>query len=99
LKERDRTKTPWSLRISPFFEAAFSKHGGNSPHHWDLLDYLEDMLMADPRSVGAFQRRSEVGNEFWVFETPAVRRLPKVRILYEIDENRGVVILWTYSPI
>jgi hypothetical protein len=34
----------------------------------------------------------------WVFETPPVRRLPRVRILYEIDQDRGVVVLWSYAP-
>jgi hypothetical protein len=97
LKERDRDKTPWSLRISPLFEAAFLKHGGSSPSHSDLLDYVEDMLLADPRSVGAFVQKSHIG-EVWVFETPPVQRLPKVRILYEIDDHRGVVVLWNYAP-
>jgi hypothetical protein len=55
------------------------------------------MLLADPRSIGAFVRRSELG-EIWVIDTPPVRRLPKVRILYEIDDLRGIVVLWSYAP-
>jgi len=98
LRERDRSKTPWSLRNSEFFETEFLKYGGNSPNHSDLLDYLETMLLADPRSVGSFSRKSALG-EIWVFETPPVRRLPKVRIPYEIDDRRGIVILWGYRPI
>lgn len=33
-------------------------------------------------------------DHIWIFESPALARLPRIAIALEIDEARGNVILW-----
>lgn len=49
----------------------------------------------NPRIVGE-QHPGYPSGKIWVYESPPVARLPKVSILYEIDDENGVVILWSF---
>ena len=59
---------------------------------WDeLLDAVDASLMFDPFSAGESLDGST--SLIWVYESPPIKRLPKMRILYEIARDKGVIIL------
>jgi hypothetical protein len=33
----------------------------------------------------------------WVYQSPPLTRLPTVYILYEILDDKGIVVLWSFS--
>lgn len=83
------------MRLSPIFEAAFWKRGAYHSSFWDLLDSFEWAVTRDPKACG--ERHPNYANgQFWIWESPPISRLPRVFILYEIDEKNGAVIAWSY---
>lgn len=84
------------MRISPLFEAAFWKRGAHHELFWDLLDNIEEFVAVDPRSFGELHfRRGD--REFWIYESPTLGGRPAVVIVYEIDDENGVVTLWNFT--
>jgi hypothetical protein len=61
----------------------------------DILDAFEDGVKKDPRSCGEMHPAYSKGN-FWVYESPPIARLPKIFMLYEIDDEKGQVKLWNF---
>ena len=61
----------------------------------DVLESFEDVVCVNPRRNGephpAFK-----GGKVWIYESPPISRLPRVRILYEIDDANGIVIYWNF---
>ena len=94
MKLREGPPDPWRVRISQIFEAAFFKRGANIDAFGELLDSLEFALRVDPRICG--EPHPSSNGRFWVYEPPPIKRLPRVFILYEIDEAAGVVTLWNF---
>jgi hypothetical protein len=84
------------MKISPLFEAVFSKRGAIFDVMWDLLDNIEDLIKFDPRSFGE-HRFTYDEREFWIYEAPSFSRMPTVIILFEIDDENGNVILWNFT--
>ncbi len=35
------------------------------------------------------------GGKVWVYQSPSLIRIPAVNILYEINDNDGVVLCWS----
>lgn len=62
---------------------------------WDILVSFEEAVCVNPRIIGE-QHPGFSGGRMWVYESPPLNRLPKVTILYEIDDENGVVILWNF---
>lgn len=53
---------------------------------------FDQQAVIDPRMPG---EQHPVLSELWLFETPgAIVRLPRLVIVYTIDEERGVVDMW-----
>ena len=78
----------------PLFEAAFSRRLGNADFKAaiEVLDAFELVACRNPRALG--QQHPEYP-EIWVYEPPrAVRRLPRIALVYTIDDQRKVVRLW-----
>jgi hypothetical protein len=84
------------MSISPLFEAAFYRREALDSGFWDVLDSIEYAVCADPRSCGEPHPAFPLGN-IWIYESPALVRIPKTYILYEINEQRGHVILWNFT--
>jgi hypothetical protein len=80
------------VSLSPIFEAAFWRRGAEDDAFWDLLENLEASLCFDPYSVG--ERHPAFPNgKCWVWESPDIERLPKVVVLYTIDDENGRIVL------
>jgi len=88
LKRRDRTKTPWILLISELFEAAYHRHRNQISHtdFLDLLNAFNDGVKKNPRACGEMHPVFPDG-KYWVYESPPIARLPKICMLYEIDDQ------------
>ena len=93
MKLRDLKKTPWVCVISPLFEAAYwSRLASVDPLGYDeVLLNFQELAEKNPFMLGLPHGRLD---RIWVFESPALARLPRVAIAYEIDEANGRVILW-----
>jgi hypothetical protein len=62
----------------------------------DLYSSIEDGMAHNPHAMGVPHPASNpVG--LWVYETPPVTRLPYVRILFEIVDDKRIVLLWSAS--
>lgn len=59
----------------------------------DVLQSFDDAACVNPRIIGE-QHPDLPGGRFWIYESPPISRLPTVRILYEIDDDKGIVIYW-----
>ena len=55
----------------------------------DLLASVEDGLAYNPYAVAT----SHPTNGYWIYETPPIARLPKVRMLIEIDDDKKFAVL------
>ena len=96
MRIRDRRQKPWILDITEIFEAGFFKRWGGNPLFHELLDYFEFMACNDPTMLG--ERLDALPDiALRVYVTPPLLRLPKARILFEIDSENGVVRLWSFS--
>ena len=75
--------------------AAFRKRvlegGAQSDELWDLLLSFDDIVCVNPRRIGE-PHPAFVGGKVWIYKSPPISRLPRVRILYEIDDESGIVI-------
>lgn len=80
--------------LTEFFEAGFERRGRHINECWEALDFLEMLIKRDPYSAGV---QHPGVPEFWVWESPPVKRIPKMYILYTIDEARGAAILRSFS--
>ncbi len=84
------------MSISPLFEANFSKQAApDADIILDVLDSLEPVLCSDPYACGA-PHASFAATGLWIWQSPPLRRLPTLYILYEIDAQRGKIILWNF---
>ena len=93
MKLRDRNQTPWVCQLSQIFEAAYWRRLGSVDPlgYEEVLHNFQDLAERNPYMLGL---RHGLLDRIWVYESPALARLPKVAFAYEIDEERGVVILW-----
>jgi hypothetical protein len=57
----------------------------------ELLQNFDDMAARNPHMLGLPHGRLP---GMWVFESPALARLPRTSFTYEIDEVGGRVVLW-----
>jgi hypothetical protein len=96
LRIRDHNKIPWTSRISPLFESAFFRRGAHSDALWDVLLAFEEAVCVNPRRIGEPHPAFSDG-KIWIYESPPIQRLPRVRILYEIDDDKGIVIYHNFS--
>ena len=60
---------------------------------YEVLDALEEALKFDPRVCGE-PHPDYANNGCWIFEFPALARLPKCAVLYEIKDDEEEVMLW-----
>ena len=58
----------------------------------DLLDSIESALDYNPYTFGV-PHGENATNGCWVYSSPPIARIPKVYILYEIDESAQIVYL------
>lgn len=79
------------MRSTPLFETAFYKLCETYPAEslFEVLNYFEHVATRDPRRAGVPHPNLE---QAWVFEFSGVQRLPRVVILYRIDDAAGLVI-------
>lgn len=78
----------------PLFEAAFSRRLGSTeyPAAIEILDSFELVACRNPRALGEQHPNYP---EIWVYEPPrAIKRLPRMVLVYTIDDKLGVVRLW-----
>jgi len=86
---------PWALLISELFEAAFRRSEAqiSQTDLFDLLDGFEHGALANPYAMGekhpAFPDR-----EIYVYQAPALHRLPRVNFLFGIDREKGQIRLY-----
>jgi hypothetical protein len=80
--------------LSEIFVAAFWKQYEVNNGIWELLESLEDAIKANPREVGE-PHPDHVKNGCWVHQFPEIERLPNTSVLYVIDDNNGVITLWS----
>lgn len=52
----------------------------------------------NPRALGQRHPAWESA-EIWVYQSPNIARIPAFAILYEIDDAKGVVVLWRFNLI
>ena len=58
----------------------------------EVLELFEASACRNPRMVG--EPHPEMGG-LWLFETPyELRRLPRLVLVYDIDDDAGLVQLW-----
>jgi len=58
----------------------------------EVLDLFERQAVVDPRMPG---EPHPALPHLWIFETPAaIARLPRLIVVYTIDEAQGVVDMW-----
>ena len=90
---RDLSQVPWVCEVSEIFEAAYWRRLDSIDQvgFAELLQTIEETLERDPRSIGVPHPRLE---GIWVYESPALVRLPSVIISYEIIPERGIVKFW-----
>jgi hypothetical protein len=60
---------------------------------FDLLASIEQGLEYNPHALGTPHPNHE-HNGLWVYNSPPLIRFPTVYVLYEIDEERKLVIMW-----
>ncbi len=85
------------MRLTELFEAAFWKRNtADDVAFIEVLDALELGIKYDPRSVGEQHPAFTSGN-YWTYEPPSIKRLPRVMILYEIIDGERLVLLWNFS--
>lgn len=63
----------------------------NPSGYLELLQNFQELAERNPYMLGL--PHSNLPN-IWVFESPSLNRLPRVSISFEIDEQRGNVMLW-----
>jgi len=84
--------------MQELFERAWLNcYAANRYNSDDLDDVFESLMEAfafNPKSVGIPHPNSD---GLWIYETPPIRRLPRVYILYEISEATRQVTLWSAS--
>ncbi len=76
------------MSLTPFFEHAFLRRGASDSGCWEILNFLDESIRVDPRSIGEPHPGFPSG-DIWVYESPPIARLEKVYILYRIDDARG----------
>lgn len=59
----------------------------------DLLSSAEDGMRHNPFAIVT----AHPHNGHWIYETPPIARLPKVRMLVQIDPDEKLVIMWSAS--
>ena len=78
----------------PLFEAAFLRRLGALERDAviDVLDAFEFAARLNPRSLGEPHPNNK---EFWTYEPPrTIARVPRMVLVYSIDDDNGVVRLW-----
>lgn len=88
------------MSISELFETAYwhAAEKIDRDGFVDLINSLEFGLTRDPRSVGE-PHAGFPGDRIWLVESPPLRRLPRLCILYEIDDERGIVTLYNFKVL
>lgn len=83
----------------PLFVAAFSRRLGSADYRAsiEVLDAFELLVCKDPRAAGQQHRACP---DWWIYEAPRViRRLPRIALLYSIDDEGGFVRLWNVQVL
>ncbi|BBF68230.1 hypothetical protein SBA_ch1_04300 [Sphingomonas bisphenolicum] len=93
MKLRNRNEVPWQCRLSEIFEAAYYRRLASiDPNGFlEILQNFEALAKRDPRMVGVPHPDLV---SLWVYESPALARLPSVVFIYTIDDKAGMVDLW-----
>jgi hypothetical protein len=55
---------------------------------------MEDALKCDPYAYGE-KHPDHAGNGCWIHEFPRFKWSPFVAVIYTVDEDAGVVMLWS----
>lgn len=81
------------MHLSPIFEAAYWRRLGNIDHEAfvDLLKNFETMAFINPRMIGV--PHPEIPH-LWVYEGPRLTRFPPIVIVFTIDDEAGMIMLW-----
>lgn len=81
----------WVIRTSALSEHAYLRYFSTNPVAQEALSLVYHQLMRDPRAAGRRVPRDDPFKEHWVYESPRLPRVPKIR-LYYIIEGRTVCI-------
>lgn len=81
------------MRTSEFSERAYDWTIKGNTLAEDELRRIYRRLEHSPRSIGQRIREDAPGVEHWVYESPKVPRLPRIRAYYTIDPARQIVSL------
>lgn len=78
---------------SQLFEAAYWRRlaSVDALGYDEVLQNFQELAERNPYMLGLPHARLE---RIWVFESPALVRLPRAAFAYEIDDAKGLVILW-----
>jgi len=81
------------LHLSQIFETAYWQRLGDVDHEafLDILKNFETMALINPRMIGV--PHPELPN-IWVYESPRLTRFPPIVIIYTVNDDTGMVILW-----
>ncbi len=87
---------PYRSTTSELAEAGYSRVARVYPRYSEIFFDLLDQLAQTPHNLGIpLDLYSATGREFYLYGTPHVRHAPATRILYEIMENKKVVMIWS----
>lgn len=81
------------MRTSEFSERAYARAIEGNSLATDELRRIYRRLEHDPRSMGQRIREDDPGLEHWVYESPKLPRLPRLRAYYTIDAENRIVSL------
>lgn len=84
--------------MAPIFEAAYWRRAAGNPHIKDALFGLMAALEKNPRVIGK-RHEGFSGADLWYYESPRLIRVPRFYVLYEIDDAKGVVTLWSFCLV
>ena len=93
-----RKSVPWITSYSLIFETAFWKEYDNNNVVREIIDAFDDSVKHDPYTSGE-KHINWLERQIFVYESPSLVRLPKVRVLYEIIEDEDQVIYHAFCVV
>ena len=95
MRLRELSPNEWRVSMRELFEHAWLNCYAASRYNSDDLDDVFESLMEafafNPKSIGT---PHPMFAGLWIYETPPIRRLPKIYVLYEIADAARKVTLW-----
>lgn len=79
------------MRTSERSEHVYAWTIEGNPLAEDELRRVYRRLQYEPRSIGRRFKEDAPGLEHWIYESPKLPRLPRIRVYYTIDPDQRIV--------